>query len=63
MARYYGIEMSNTVAFGDGYNDIKMLKAAGVGVAMANANDTVKSYANVISSYTNKEGAVGKFID
>ncbi len=63
VARYYGIEMSNTVAFGDGYNDIKMLKAAGVGVAMANANDTVKSYANVISSYTNKEGAVGKFID
>jgi len=63
VARHYGIEMSDTVAFGDGFNDIKMLKAAGVGVAMANANKIVKSYANVISSHTNKEGAVGKFID
>jgi len=55
--------MSNTVAFGDGFNDIKMIKAAGVGVAMANANEKVKSYSNVVSSYTNKEGAVGKFIE
>ena len=62
MARYYKIDMKNVVAFGDGFNDVPMLKIAGVGVAMANASDVVKSYANVISKHTNKEGGVGKFI-
>lgn len=33
------------MAFGDGYNDISMLKYAGMGVVMGNANDTVKKKA------------------
>ncbi|AMO48615.1 Phosphatase YbhA [Enterobacter sp. FY-07] len=43
-----GLSMHNVVAFGDNYNDISMLKAAGVGVAMGNATDEVKAHANVV---------------
>ncbi len=63
VARYYDIKMSDTIAFGDGFNDVQMLKKAGLGVAMANASDAVKSYANVVSKHTNKDGGVAKFIN
>ncbi|MCK5946049.1 MAG: Cof-type HAD-IIB family hydrolase [Mycoplasmataceae bacterium] len=62
IARYYNIEMKDVIAFGDGFNDVTMLKVAGVGVAMDNASDIVKTYANVVSKHSNKNGGVGKFI-
>jgi hydroxymethylpyrimidine pyrophosphatase-like HAD family hydrolase len=35
--------MQDVVAFGDNYNDLSMLEAAGTGVAMGNAVDEVKA--------------------
>ena len=43
--RHYGIDLSETMAFGDGGNDIEMLRHAGIGVAMGNASDEVKAAA------------------
>ena len=63
VARYYNINMNDTVAFGDGFNDVQMLKIAGVGVAMDNASDLVKSYANVVSKHTNKNHGIAKFLN
>ena len=40
-----GLSMQNVVAFGDNYNDLSMLEAAGTGVAMGNAVDEVKARA------------------
>ncbi len=40
--------MENVVAFGDNFNDISMLEAAGTGVAMGNADDAVKARANIV---------------
>ncbi len=37
-----GWSMENVVAFGDNFNDISMLEAAGTGVAMGNADDAVE---------------------
>ena len=34
------------IAFGDGHNDIEMLEAVGMGVAMGNAKDEVKAKAD-----------------
>jgi hydroxymethylpyrimidine pyrophosphatase-like HAD family hydrolase len=39
--------MQDVVAFGDNYNDLSMLEAAGTGVAMGNAVE-VKARANVV---------------
>lgn len=48
MLKYYQIDLSETMAFGDGANDIDMLEIAHIGVAMGNASDEVKKYANYI---------------
>ena len=44
------------MAFGDGGNDIAMLKHAGVGVAMGNASDEVKGYADMITDSVDDDG-------
>lgn len=49
VAEYLGIEVADTVAFGDGGNDISMLKGAGLGIAMGNANDKVKASADYVT--------------
>ena len=51
-----GIDPKDTVAFGDAENDIPMLKAAGVGVAMANAADAVKAAADGVTLSNNEDG-------
>ena len=47
---YNDLLISETMAFGDGGNDISMLLKAGIGVAMGNANDNVKAMANYVTS-------------
>ena len=49
LSRALGIDATETMAFGDGLNDIPMLRAAGIGVAMGNASDTVKAAADLIA--------------
>lgn len=56
-----GIKKENVIAFGDNYNDIEMLKIAGIGVAMGNAEDAVKNIADEIT-LTNELDGVGKFL-
>ena len=41
--RHFNIRLEETMAFGDGGNDISMLRHAGIGVAMGNAKDDVKA--------------------
>ena len=55
-AREMGISVAETVAFGDGGNDTPMLVAAGLGVAMGNASDSVKSQADYITSSVDDDG-------
>ncbi len=56
LADYLNIEIENTIAFGDGENDITLLKSAGVSVAMDNAEETVKSIANIITASNDNFG-------
>ncbi|QCZ36867.1 Cof-type HAD-IIB family hydrolase [Mycoplasma nasistruthionis] len=62
LIRYYDIKVENTVALGDGFNDVPMFKIANVSVAMANATKDVKKYASIRVTKTNKEGGVGDYI-
>ena len=52
----FGVPLENTMAFGDGGNDSGMLRHAGVGVAMGNANDDVKAAADFVTLSVDEEG-------
>lgn len=56
LADYLGCEHSNTLAFGDGTNDLPMIRDAGVGIAMANAADSVKEVADWIAPSNDEDG-------
>ncbi|OAS13300.1 Cof-type HAD-IIB family hydrolase [Paenibacillus oryzisoli] len=56
-----GIAMSEVIAMGDSENDIAMIREAGLGVAMGNAQDEVKRIAD-ITTVTNDEHAVAHII-
>lgn len=60
-----GLSMSDVIAMGDSHNDAKLLKAAGLGVAMANGEEHIKSIADVITATNNEDGvaqAIRKYI-
>ena len=56
ICRILGIEASQTIAFGDSENDIPMLKAAGLGIAMQNADAKVRSAADSVTLSNNENG-------
>jgi len=51
-----GIPASSVVAFGDDDPDRVMLEGAGIGIAMSNANDNVKSGVDLIAPSNNEDG-------
>ncbi|MBC2582611.1 Cof-type HAD-IIB family hydrolase [Clostridium sp. DJ247] len=61
LRRKFDIQKSEIIAMGDNYNDIDMIEYAGLGIAMGNAPDQVKQYANEIT-LTNDEDGVAEAI-
>jgi Cof subfamily protein (haloacid dehalogenase superfamily) len=62
LAVKHGIKREEIIAIGDSYNDIHMLKYAGLGVAMGNASEVVKSQADYIT-YTNNDDGVAHAVE
>lgn len=62
LADYLGIPHEAVYAFGDGGNDLQMLKSAGCGVAMGNAPDFVKEQADCVCG-TCAEDGLAAFIE
>ncbi len=65
IAEHLEIPLFQTMAFGDDLNDITMLQAAGIGVAMENAEEEVKQAADYITQDCNSSGvakAINRFI-
>lgn len=56
MADYLGLDIAETAAFGDGGNDISIIKAAGVGIAMGNAGEEVKEVADYVTTSVDDDG-------
>lgn len=50
--------MDSTVAFGDGKNDLEMLKEVGIGIAMGNAHVDTKAQADYVTDSVDKNGIV-----
>lgn len=56
--KYYGFDVSETMAFGDGHNDIDMLKFVGTGVCMANGHEKTKEISDYITNHVDEGGIV-----
>ncbi|MFB4212487.1 Cof-type HAD-IIB family hydrolase [Shouchella sp. JSM 1781072] len=54
--RYFNLEHSQTIAFGDGNNDIDMLSLASIGVAMENGSEELKRIANYVTKPAAENG-------
>ena len=59
------ISIDETMAFGDGGNDLSIIEKAGLGVAMGNANQALKEVADYVTSSVDEDGvynAMKKFV-
>jgi Cof subfamily protein (haloacid dehalogenase superfamily) len=64
-AEHLGFGLENCMSFGDGRNDLTMIEAAGIGVAMENAVEEVKAAADYITKSNDEDGvaeAIRKFV-
>ncbi|GIN74140.1 5-amino-6-(5-phospho-D-ribitylamino)uracil phosphatase YcsE [Bacillus sp. J14TS2] len=61
LCEHLGIEMAEVMAIGDNRNDLELIKAAGLGIAMGNAEKELKEVADQITT-TNEEDGVAQAI-
>ena len=65
MCDLIGVTKEETVAIGDGYNDVPMLQGAGLSIVMGNAPDDIKSMCDKVTLDNNSDGvayAINEFI-
>lgn len=56
VADHWNIDMENIACFGDGANDVEMLQAAGIGVAMGNGNPKAKAAGDYVCAPMEEDG-------
>ena len=56
MARHLGLDIRETMAFGDGGNDVAILRRAGIGVAMGNAGTAALAAADYVTTSVDDDG-------
>ncbi|RYL94485.1 Cof-type HAD-IIB family hydrolase [Sporolactobacillus sp. THM19-2] len=58
LIKHYHVKKEETLAFGDNFNDVDMLKFASIGIAMGNAPDEVKKSADRVTLSNDEDGIV-----
>ncbi|MGV6987933.1 Cof-type HAD-IIB family hydrolase [Testudinibacter sp. P80/BLE/0925] len=61
--RHFGLTAENAVAFGDGLNDLEMLREVGFGVAMGNAHPELKAVADYVTADIADDGLYQGLLD
>lgn len=61
LAKMLNLDMENIMYFGDGANDVKSIKAAGIGVAMGSGRDAAKAAADFVIG-DNNEPSIANFL-
>lgn len=56
LAAHLGIDQAETMAIGDSGNDVAMLRAAGISVAMGNAEEAIKSLSGYVTASNDEHG-------
>lgn len=62
LLQHLGLSAANLITFGDGYNDMSMIKYANIGVAMANAAPELRAIADFVTT-SNDEDGVAVFLE
>ena len=65
VANHFGIPIENAIAMGDNFNDLGMLKVAGLSVAMGNAEPEIKATADFVTLTNDEHGvahAIQKYV-
>ena len=60
--KLYGIDKSETMAFGDGENDVEMLNYVHIGIAMGNGEDIVKENADHVTTSVDEDGIMNGLV-
>lgn len=63
LADLLGVKISETIAIGDNFNDLAMIKAAGLGVGVQNTVPDMKPMCDYITDATNDESAIAEVIE
>lgn len=63
LAEYLNVDMKDTIAIGDNFNDISMIQQAGLGVCVENGEEDVKKIADYVTNSSSGNGAVAEVID
>ena len=56
LCQYYGMELGQTAAFGDSMNDYEIVSLAGIGIAMGNAVEELKTIADYVTDAVDQDG-------
>ena len=62
IAKQYGIPIDHTLSAGDAENDLPMIRAAGIGCAMKNADEALKKEADYITEHDNNHAGVAEIL-
>lgn len=63
LANYLNIKIDETIAVGDNYNDIEMIKAANIGICVKSAHDDIKEVAQYVTKLDYDQGAIKEVIE
>jgi Cof subfamily protein (haloacid dehalogenase superfamily) len=63
LCNYLNIDIKETIAIGDSYNDVSMIKEAGIGACVKSANDDIKKVSDYICEKDFFEGSVKEVIE
>lgn len=63
LCQMMGVDIANAVAVGDAANDLSMIEAAGIGVAMANGTDEVKQAADYVTVHDNNNDGIAEVVE
>jgi hydroxymethylpyrimidine pyrophosphatase-like HAD family hydrolase len=62
LLKYYSAKQEDTISFGDDDVDIEMTEKCGIGIAVENGNERIKSKAKFICGSNNEDG-IAKWLE
>lgn len=63
LAKLNFLNINDCISIGDSPNDIEMLKSSSIGIAMGNASDRVKAYADIVCADVRDDGFYQAFLE